>query len=259
MFDHDNEDDSRFRLTEAEAWYHDNLSFFDSVSFPIELPKEIEWFYLSVYKPFMIDVRKAMPEFIAEFYPLIDMEYRPELTHRINRRIEGAAHDFILLMRAMMEFSKTGKDLREKYPRMDRCLQIYRESRQPFYIAPTFWDKFEAFTQEEKQQLIEENRREEDASFAIYDKPRASFYNILQTAFFRYVPEVADFNNDQWAMYENFLGAEFTEFTIQLEYINNLIEYDFSIEEFDLPYEQYIKLLSERVRKRRSEQLHRKN
>ena len=257
MFEDDDDDDLGY--SEAEIWYDDNLRYFDWQNKPTPgLPLDVELFYHSVYVPFKQDMKKPIREIIYQRYPRIATEHRPEVLERIEDRIDWVGHEFILFLRTMVEEWKTGKDLREKYPKLDEWAISYPAYRKPRYVDPSFWDQFDWLTDEQRQSMIEESRRDADETFAFREKPRFEFFELLQNLTFKYYTEVKELDADGWVMFRAFLHDEYVNYRMDFEHYNGFIEYGFEVEDLNLPYKEYMEKLTEKLRIEREEKQRKK-
>ena len=110
----------------------------------------------------------------------------------------------------------------------------------------SFFDKFTWLTNEQKQELIEEDRKEADEIYAIKEKPRFEFFAVVQKSITRYFKEILDLDTDGWTMYNVLLFEEYTDYQLRFEHIDGFIEYEFGIEDLHIPYEEYSKKYSEK-------------
>ena len=257
MFEDDEDDD--LEMSEAEAWYDNNLRFFDWQNKPTPgLPLDVELFYHSVYVPFKKELKKPLREMVYRHYPHIATECRPEVLAKIENRIDWVGHEFILFLRNMVETWKTGKDLRETFPELDKWAVKYASYRQPSYMDPSFWDQFDWLNEEQKQIFIEEDRKEADEVFAFKEKPRFEFFDLLQGLTFKYYKELQELDADGWIMFEVFLFDEYTNYQLDFEHYEGFIEYGFGVEDLDLPYTEYSAKFSEKYKERREEEQRKK-
>ncbi len=257
MFEDD--DDDNLEYSEAEIWYDDNLRYFDWQNKPVPgLPLDVELFYHSVYVPFKQDLKKPIHEMVYRHYPRIATEHRPEVLERIENRIDWVGHEFILFLRNMIEEWKTGKDLREIYPKLDEWAVIYPAYRKPRYMDPSFWDQFYWLNDEQRQSMIEDDRREADESFALEEKPRFEFFELLQTLTFKYYSEVKELDTDGWVMFQAFLHDEYSNYQMDFEHYDGFIEYGLEVEDLNLPYKEYSEKFSEKYNEKKEEELRKK-
>jgi hypothetical protein len=257
MFDDDDDDD--FEMSEAELWYDDNLRYFDRQNSPSSgLPVDVELFYYSVYLPFKRELKEPLREMVNQHYPFLATETRPEVLEKIESEIDWVGHEFILFLRGMVQFWKTGKDLRELFPELDEWAITYPSYRRPSYMDPSFWDKFDWLTEEQKQTFIEDNRKEADEAFALEEKPRFEFFNLLQNLTFKYYREVQDLDADGWTMFEAFLHDEYTNYQLDFEHYEGFVEYGFDLEDLDLPYKEYSDKFSKKWKERWDEEQRKK-
>jgi hypothetical protein len=126
-------------------------------------------------------------------------------------------------------------------------------------MDPSFWDRFDWLTEEQKQTSIEEDRKEADEVFAFKEKPRSEFYDLLQTLTFKYYAEVQELDADGWTMFEVFLRDEYTNYQLDFEHYDAFIEYGFGVEDLNLPYNEYSAKLSERYKERREQEFRKKD
>ena len=244
MFEDDDEDD--FEFSEAELWYDDNLRFFDWKNKLPGLPMEVELFYYSVYVPFKKDLKEPLRQMVYRHYKYIATETRPEVLAKIEKKIDWVGHEFILFLYGMVQFWKTGKDLREMFPKLDEWAISYSAYRKPRYMDSAFWDQFDWLTEKQKQSLIDDSKREADEVFAFKEKPRSEFYDLLQRLTFKYYAEVQELDTDGWVMFEAFLCDEYTNYQLDFEHYDAFIEYGFEVEDLNLPYMEYQAKFSEK-------------
>lgn len=257
MFEDDDDDD--LEMSEAEAWYDNNLRFFDWQNNPTTgLPLDVEIFYYSVYVPFKKELKEPLREMIHRHYPHIATECRPEVLARIERKIDWVGHEFILFLRNMVEKWKTGKDLRETFPEMDEWAITYPAFRKPRYMDPSFWDQFYWLTDEQRQSMIEDDRREANELFAFREKPRFEFFELLQNLTFKYYTEVKELDTDGWVMFRAFLHDEYVNYRMDFEHYDGFIEYEFEVEDLNLPYKEYSEKFSKKWNERREEEQRKK-
>ncbi|MDD4994220.1 MAG: hypothetical protein PHR83_18520 [Paludibacter sp.] len=257
MFD-DDEDDI-LEMSEAEAWYDNNLRFFDWKNKATPgLPLDVELFYHSMYVPFKKELKEPLRQLVNRHYKYIATECRPEVLARIERKIDWVGHEFILFLRNMVEFWKTGKDLREIFPKLDEWAITYSSYRKPRYLDLSFWDKLDWLSEEQKQTMIEEEHREADELFAFKEKPRSEFYDLIQNLTFKYYAEVQELDTDGWVMFEVFMRDEYTNYQLDFEHYDEFIEYGFDVEDLNLPYKEYSVKFSERWKERWEEEQRKK-
>jgi hypothetical protein len=252
-------DDDDLEMSEVEEWYDNNLRYFHrEPDQPFGPSLEIQLFYSSVYLPFKQDLRKPLREMIDRHYLFIATECRPEMLARIDREVDWMGHEFILFLHEMVLFCKTGRDLREIYPKLDQWTISYPSYRKPRYMRPSSIAKLAWMTDEQKQILIDEDKIEADLAFAFKDKPRSEFFNLLQTMVFKYYKELQDLDKDGWTMFEVFLHDEYTKYEIDFEHYDGFIEYGFGIEDLNIPYKEYTEKFSAKWKERRDEEIRRK-
>lgn len=256
MFEDD--DDDNFVMSEAEMWYDDNLRYFDRKDKPPGLPMEVELFYYSVYVPFKKELKKPLREMVHRHYPHIATETRPEVLAKIEKKIDWVGHEFILFLHNMVEFWKTGKDLREMFPKLDEWAISYPRYRQPRYTNPSFWDKYDWLNEEQIQKFIEDDRKEADEVFAFEEKPRSEFYDLIQSLTFKYYPLVQELDTDGWVMFEVFLRDEYSNYQLDFEHYDGFIEYGFGVEDLNLPYVEYSAKFSAKWKERWEEEQRKK-
>ena len=249
MFEDDEDEDLGF--SEAEIWYDNNLRYFDWKDKPPGLPIEVELFYYSVYVPFKKELKEPLRKMVNRHYQFIATETRPEILAKIESKINWVGHEFIMYLHGMFQFWKTGKDLREMFPELDKWAIDYPSYRRPNYLDASFWDQFDWLTEEQKQTFIEENRKEADEEFAFKEKPRSEFYDLLQRLTFKYYPGVQDLDTDGWVMFEAFMFDEYTNYQLDFEHYDGFIKYGFGVEDLDLPYQEYSAKYTERWKERR--------
>lgn len=248
------DDDDDLVYSEAEIWYDDNLRYFDWKDKPRGIPLEVELFYYSVYVPFKKELKKPIHEMVYRHYPRFATERRPEVLAKIENRIDWVGHEFILFLRNMVEEWKTGKDLREIFPELDKWAIDYPAYRQPSYMDPSFWDKFDWLNEEQRQSMIEEDRRQADELFAFREKPRFEFFELLQNLTFKYYAKVKELDADGWVMFRAFLHDEYVNYQLDFEHYDGFIELGFDVEDLNLPYEEYSAKFSAKWNERREEE-----
>ena len=258
MFEDEEEDDD-LELSELELWYDDNLQYFNYKENEISGPTvETELFYYSVYVPFKKDLKKPLREMLNRHYSHIATELRPEVLTRIENDLDWVGHEFILFLHNMVQFWKTGKDLREIFPELDKWAVSYRSYRRPRYLEESFWDQMNWLTDEQKQSLKEESNSESDEAFAYEEKPRFEFFDLLQRITFKYYKELQELDADGWTMFEVFLTDEYTNYELDFEHYDSFIEYEFDVEDLDLPYAEYNAKFSAKCKERLDEELSKK-
>ena len=257
MFEDDDDDDDLV-YSEAEIWYDNNLRYFDWKDKPPGIPLEVELFYYSVYVPFKKELKKLMHEMVYRHYPYIASECRPELLEKIESRMDYVGHEFVLFLYNMVQFWKTGKDLRELFPELDKWGFDYSSYRKPQYTDRSFWDKYDWLSEEQIQTFIEEDRQEVDDLFAFKEKPRFEFFELLQRAIFKYYRELQELDADGWTMFEVFLRDEYTNYQLDFEHYEGFIEYGFGVEDLNLPYDEYSVKFSAKWKERWDEEQRRK-
>lgn len=254
----DNEDDDDLEMSEAESWYDNNLRFFDWKDKPPGVPMDVELFYYSVYVPFKKDLKEPLRKMVNRHYPHIATESRPEVLAKIESHIDWVGHEFILFLHNMIQFCKTGKDLRDIFPKLDEWATSYPSYRKPRYIDASFLDKFDWLTDQEKQAMIEEDRIEADQAFEFKEKPRFEFFDLLQKLTFKYYKEVQDLDTDGWTMFEVFLFDEYTNYELDFEHYDGFIEYGFGVQDLDLPFKEYSAKFSAKWKERWEEEQRKK-
>jgi hypothetical protein len=255
MFEDDWDDDDDLTFSEAEEWYDDNLRFFDWKNSSPGLPLGVELFYYSVYKPFKQELKKPLTELIGRHFPHIGTETRPEVLERIEKYIDFTGHEFLLFLRGMFEFWKTGKDLREKFPELDKWAESYAKFQRPHYLDESLWDNMHWLTPEQKAEMIAESRKESEELFAFKEKPRFEFFELLQGLTFKYYREIQDIDTDGWTMYRVFMYDEYFNYRYRFEHYETFIEYEFAVEDLDLPYDDFMKKLSKKMEEKRNEKV----
>lgn len=266
MFEDDEFDDSEIDgnedeviyESEADEWYDNNLRYFDREGKPLGMPLEVEWFYDQIYKPFKSDLKKPVTEMVGRHYPFIGTEMRPEVLERIAERIDFVGHEFLLFLHQMIEYRKSGIDLHEKYPDLDKWAVQYPNHRKPHYQDDAFWDKMDWLTPELKAELIAESKKDADEYFEIKEKPRFEFFSLIQHFIFQYYPEVMEMDSDGWTLYEVFLHNEYTNYQLDFEHYDGFIDYGFGVADLDITYEEYRKKYSEKWNLRHDEEMRRR-
>lgn len=210
---------------------------------PIE---EIEKYYHSVYVPVMAGLEKPLRKMISEYYPHTAHEQRPKLRKEIDNDIKEIGHNFLLEIFKLVWLQKAGNNLREAYSNLDVWEKGYSYQREPKYFPDSFFDRF-SLNEEDKQKLIAESRLEAEEDFALKEKPRFEFFNLIQSILFKYYDEVTTLNTDGWIVFQDFLYYEFTLYQISFNRRENFIEYGFGVEDMAIPYPDYMKILLERM------------
>ena len=246
MFEDDEEED--FGLTEFEEWFDDNIGYFRrNNEEPLPEPTlKTELFYHSVYCPCMQELNKATRALMVQHFPRIATEYRPEVLEEIDWRVGRTGHEFLLFLYAVVQDQQAGIDLRIRYPKLNEWAISYPSYRKPQYIADTFFDQFPWLTEEQKQELLEEDRIEADETFAFKEKPRFEFFDMVQKIVTRYFKGIEDLDSDGWTMYDVLLSEEYMDYRMRFEHIDGFIHYEFEVEDLKLPYEEYSKKFSEK-------------
>jgi hypothetical protein len=246
MFEDDEEAD--FEFSEFENWFDNNIGFFrrnDEEPLP-EPTLKTELFYHSVYRPIMQELNKTTRTLMVQHYPHIATEHRPEVLEEIDWRVGRTGHKFLLFLYAVVQDQQEEIDLRLRYPKLDEWAISYPSYRKPLYAADTFFDQFPWLTEEEKQELLEEDRKRADEIFAFKEKPRFEFFDMVQRSITRHFKGIGDLDSDGWTMYNVLLSEEYMDYRIRFEYIDGFIKYEFNVEDLKLPYEEYSKRLSEK-------------
>lgn len=245
MFEDDDEDD--FKLSEFEEWFDNNFAYFRRGEEKFPQPSlEAELFYNSVYCPVMQELNKAVRALMLKHYPRIATEHRHEVLEEIDWRVQRTGHKFLLLLYDVVQDQTEGIDLRIHYPQLDEWAIKYPTYRKPRYMDVSFYDQFTWLTEEQKQEMIDNNRKEADEEHVYKEKPRFEFFDMVQRITFRYLNEVQDLDRDGWVIYDVLLSEEYMDYQIRFEFIDGFIEYEFDVEDLKLPYEEYSKKYSER-------------
>ncbi|HEY5508936.1 MAG TPA: hypothetical protein VIK29_09705 [Paludibacter sp.] len=89
------------------------------------MPLDVELFYDSVYIPIMKELENPVREMVNRQYPFIATETRPEVLEELSLMIKEIGRRFLLSLHDMMLWQKSGKDLREIYPKLDEWAVQY--------------------------------------------------------------------------------------------------------------------------------------
>ena len=254
MFEDDEDDD--FERSEFDIWYDDNFRYFRRGAEKFFEPSlEIELFYTGVYCPVMQELSRAMQKLILKHYPIIDTEQRPAVLEAIKWRVEITGHDFLLSLYELVQDQYEGVNLREKYPDFEKWAIAYPSYRKPRYMDVSFFDKFTWLTEEQKQEMIENDRKEADENFKYEEKPRFEFFDMLQSIIFKYFKAVQELDTDGWVIYNVMIFSEYTDYKLRFEYIDEFIDYEFEEEDLKIPYAEFIKKFQQKYSERREKKL----
>ncbi len=258
MFEDDDDDLER---SEFEIWYDDNRNYFLRGATGIVEPSvEIEAFYIGVYCPAMHDLMSAIRQLLVKQYPIITTESRPAVLQAIERRIEITGHTFLLYLFDLVQDQKEGINLPEKYPDFEKWRVAYRTLHKPYKFDESFFDQFPWLTDEQKNEFMEESRKEEEERFNWKDKRKYDFINMLQRIVLKYYKEIMDFEADQWIVYSSLITNEYVEYRIRFEHYVTFIEYEFPEEDLYISYSEFSKKFHQRFNERwEKEQQLRKN
>ena len=258
MFEDDDDDLER---SEFEIWYDDNRNYFLRGATGIVEPSvEIEAFYIGVYCPAMHDLMSAIRQLLVKQYPIIATESRPAVLQAIERRIEITGHTFLLYLFDLVQDQKEGINLPEKYPDFEKWRVAYRTLHKPYKFDESFFDQFPWLTDEQKNEFMEESRKEEEERFNWKDKRKYDFINMLQRIVLKYYKEIMDFEADQWIVYSSLITNEYAEYRIRFEHYVTFIEYEFPEEDLYISYSEFSKKFHQRFNERwEKEQQLRKN
>jgi hypothetical protein len=250
MFEDDEDDD--FERSEFDIWYDDNFRYFrrGAEKF-IEPSLDVELFYKGVYCPVMKELGKEVYALALKHYPIIGTEQRPAVLEAIRWRVEITGHEFLLRLYDLVQDQLEGINLHEKHPELDEWAVKYPTYRKPHYLDQSFFDKFTWLTEEQKQEMIAEDKKDADETFQIKEKPRFEFFDLLQRITFKYFKGAQDLDTDGWVVYNVILFSEYTDYEIRFEYIDEFIDYEFDEEDLNIPYAEFSKKLYERFSERR--------
>jgi hypothetical protein len=253
FFNNDEEEDDYFlEPTEAERWFDDHLGYFKWLNRNdgFDVPLDYEMFFYSVYKPFNIEKRKPLLEFVHHFFPYIKAETRPEVLAKLDRRIEySGTHELIKLL-CRVEQQKTGKDIREFEPDFDKQIEKYKEWRkpsEPMEGVLMVWKQADWLTDEQREALILDYKQELEEYFIFEENRRSRFFDAIQSVLFKLYPAIQDLDNDGWIFYFSVLYYEYLDFWIDMEELEAFIEYGFHVEDLNLPNHEYREELNKRI------------
>ncbi|HJV77644.1 MAG TPA: hypothetical protein VJ602_04615 [Paludibacter sp.] len=245
----DNDDDLGF--SEFEIWYDDNFGYFKRGAENFFEPDlDVEFFYTSIYTPFMAELPHAIRKLITKHYPIIDTECRPAVLEAIERKIKISGHSFLLQLYDLMQDKKEGINLREKYPDFEKWEQRNRESE---VINRSVFESIEGLTAKQKDELYELAKREFPESYNYKDQRRYEFIELFQPVVFRHYPAIQELDSDGWVVYNYLLTIEHTEFRLRFEYFDEFIEYGFPEEDLYIPYSEFHSKLMQKFDERREE------
>ena len=254
FFNNDEEEDDYFlEPTEAERWFDDYFAYFKWLNRKdgFDVPLEYEMFFYSVYKPFNIEKRKPLLEFVHHFFPYIKAETRPEVLAKLDRRIGySGIHELVKLL-CRVEQQKTGKDIREFEPDFETQIEKYKKLRkpsEPMESVLLMWEKSQWVTDERRETLIREYKQDLLDDFLFEENRRIRFFDAIQSVLFKLYPAIQDLDNDGWIYYFDTLYIEYIDFWIDMEELEAFIRYGFQVEDLDLPRNEYNEELSKQTK-----------
>jgi len=236
----ENEEDNSTEMSEFENWYEANFRYFKRESNQQPGPDlDISLFFYGIYKPVMDKITPAVRKLMLLQYPVIDSEFRPMVLEYINWLVSSTGQRLMLNLYNLILDQKEGLSLREKYPEFKTWIDSYARPVKPDLITIDDYNEFSFYTDQEKQQLIEEENKEIIKFFEIQEKLRKEFYDVIQPILFENYSALNDLDSDGWIVYAYLIRNEYDDYKFRCEHVKKFIQYEFLEEDINLKYDEF--------------------
>lgn len=199
MFDDSEDDEEEYERTEFEDWFDTYFMYF-----PVELRTtgyddvEVQCFHTNVFCKAMRELTPPIRKLMDKQYPIIKKETRQAVLDELDR-IAGLVGPYLLVRLYELVYDENaGVDLREKYTDFEKLVDFYARPDTPRVLEESFFDQFNWLTDEQKQQMIEEDRKEAQEAFDWKEGRQREFYDIVQPILFKHFKELLELNHDGW-------------------------------------------------------------
>lgn len=239
-------------MSEFERWFDDHLFYF-----PPELrvsgyeDLEIEIFYRKVYCNVKRELSPAIRQLMGVQYPTILKETRPAILAEINSQIEYTGYLLLFRLFEQLYDERQGVNFRVKYPKFEEWIDFYARPDKPHTLKASFFDELKWLTEEQKQEMIENDRKEAQEIFDWSEGRKRAFYDLVQPILFKYYSPLLELSPDGWIIYAVNMREEYESYRHRFDHLDTFVEYEFDVEDLDMPYSEFIDKLGVKMEKER--------
>lgn len=251
MFDDSEDDEEEYVRTDFEDWFDTYFMYF-----PVEQRAtgyddvEVQCFYSNVFCKVMKELTPQIRKLMEKQYPIIKKEKRQAVLDELDKIASLVGPYLLVRLYELVYDEKVGVNLREKYTDFEKLVDFYARPDAPRMMEESFFDQFTWLTDEQKQQMIEDDRKEAQEAFDWKEGRKREFYDIVQPLLFKYYKEVLDLNHDGWIIYAVHIREEYQDYMMRTDHISTFIQFEFPEEDLHMPYKEFSEKLQELWEKR---------
>jgi hypothetical protein len=244
MFDDDDDDEEDFERTEFEDWFDTYFMYF-----PVALrvtgydDVEVQCFHSNVFCNVMRELTPQIRKLMERQYPIIKKEQRQSVLDELDLIAGTVGPHLLVRLYDLVYDDRVGANLREKYENFEGLIDFYARPDTPNTIEESFFDQFTWLTPEQKQQMIDDDRREAQEAFDWREGRKREFYDIVQPLLLKYYKEVFDLNYDGWIIYAVHIREEYQDYLMRCDHISTFIQFEFPEEDLHMPYKEFTEKL----------------
>ena len=251
MFDDSEDEEEEYERTEFEDWFDTYFMYF-----PVELRAtgyddlEVQCFYTNVFCRIMRELTPPIRKLMDKQYPIFKKETRKTVLDELDRIAGLVGPYFLVRLYALMCDDKAGVNHREQFTDFENLIDFYARPDKPRMLEESFFDQFPWLTEEQKQQMIEEDRQEAQEAFDWKEGRKRDFYDIVQPLIFKYYKEIFDLSPDGLIVYAIHIREDYQDYMMRCDHIATFIQFEFPEEDPHLPYKEFSEKLQEIWEKR---------
>lgn len=251
MFDDSEDDEEEYVRTDFEDWFDTYFMYF-----PVEQRAtgyddvEVQCFYSNVFCKVMKELTPQIRKLMEKQYPIIKKEKRQAVLDELDKIASLVGPYLLVRLYELVYDEKVGVNLREKYTDFEKLVDFYARPDAPRMMEESFFDQFTWLTDEQKQQMIEDDRKEAQEAFDWKEGRKREFYDIVQPLLFKYYKEILDLNHDGWIIYAVHIREEYQDYMMRTDHISTFIQFEFPEEDLHMPYKEFSEKLQELWEKR---------
>jgi len=215
--------------SELILWY-DRYYYFLNIEGPVPHypPLEVVLYYNNVYIPTNEELYPSVRKLANEHYPLISKETRPEILAAIDANAKTICQTFLMELYRLLKYIKNGANLREAYPTFDTMAEFKHVET---YIRRDIFDEVEGLSDKQKKQLYQLALKKFPDSYNYKDQRRYEFIDMLHSIVFKHCPDILDFDEDAWTLYNYYMRLEHVGFRMTFEFFHSFIDCELPIED----------------------------
>lgn len=251
MFDDNDDQNEEYEKSEFEEWFDTYFMYFppdfrtsgyDDVG--------VQCFYSKVYCRVMAELTPRVRRLMDKQYPIIKKEKRQAVLDEIDKIARNVGPAMLIHLFGLLYDDRSDVNFREKYINFQSFIEFYARPEKPRTLEEGFFDQFPWLSDEQKKQMVEDDRKEAQQICDWKEGRRREFFDIVQELLLKHYKEVLDLSPDGWIIYSMLLGEEYVDYTMSCDHIATFVQFEFPEEDLHLPYKEFSEKLQEMWEKR---------